>query len=209
MPPEVLFWPAQAQGVVHRDLKQANVKVTSREVVKLLDVGLGRREGEHGDDPDLTQQGEVMGTPGYMSPEQVRGQPVDRRSDIFAFGCLAYECSAARKAFGGESMTARISAILESEPDWSALPGDVPPAVRQALQRCLAKDPAARAQHASEIRLAPEPCWILRPPGNPRRHVSRRRRSTGDTTSLGSRPVSSGGRIRFETCVPRSRAPRS
>jgi serine/threonine protein kinase len=116
-----------------------------------------------------------------MSPEQVRGQPVDRRSDIFAFGCLAYERLAGRKAFGGESMTARISAILESEPDWSALPGDVPPSVRQALQRCLAKDPAARAQHASEIRLALEPLLdsttarqsttaCLPPPSIDRRH---------------------------------------
>jgi non-specific serine/threonine protein kinase len=158
---------AHARGVVHRDLKPANVLVTPDEVVKLIDFGIGRREGDGGDDLAITRQGEMMGTPGYMSPEQVRGESIDRRTDIFTFGCLVYECLCGKKAFGGSMVEARVSAILGADPDWSALPADTPPVVRSLLERCLAKEPSARLQHIAEVRLALEALMFPTNPGLP------------------------------------------
>lgn len=158
---------AHARGVVHRDLKPANVLVTPDEVVKLIDFGIGRREGDGGDDLAITRQGEMMGTPGYMSPEQVRGESIDRRTDIFTFGCLVYECLCGKKAFGGSTVEARVSAILGADPDWSALPADTPPVVRSLLERCLAKEPSARLQHIAEVRLALEALMFPTNPGLP------------------------------------------
>ena len=137
-------------GIVHRDLKPANVKVTPEGRVKVLDFGLAKAfAGETAsanisNSPTLsamaTMQGVIMGTAGYMSPEQARGKPVDKRTDIWAFGCVLYEMLTGRQAFRGEDLTEIIAAIVKSEPDWQALPAETPASIRLLLRRCLEKD---------------------------------------------------------------------
>ena len=145
---------AHEKGVIHRDLKPANVKVTPEGKVKILDFGLAKAfEGETpiadiSQSPTLTEEmtkaGVILGTAAYMSPEQARGKPVDKRSDIFAFGCVLYELLTGRRAFGGETVTDTLAKILEGEPDWEALPQNTPAAIRTLLQRSLTKDPGRR-----------------------------------------------------------------
>lgn len=93
---------------------------------------------------DATRQGLILGTPAYMSPEQARGEPVDRRTDVWAFGCVLYELLTGRRAFDGRTTSDTIAALLEREPDFAALPAATPPGVRRLLERCFAKDPSAR-----------------------------------------------------------------
>ena len=120
---------AHDAGIVHRDLKPANVKVTPDGRVKLLDFGLAKaldndRRAESNRRvaaSEATREGTVLGTPAYMSPEQARGQPVDRRTDIWAFGCCLYECLSGRSAFQGNTVTDTLAAVLNNDPDWSAL----------------------------------------------------------------------------------------
>jgi serine/threonine protein kinase/Tol biopolymer transport system component len=152
---------AHGKGIIHRDLKPANITVTPDGVVKVLDFGLAKAAGD-GSTPDLTHAptkigshssaGAVMGTPGYMSPEQARGQIVDKRTDIWAFGCVLYEMLTGRVAFRGGTVSDTLVAVLGSEPEWAALPGETPASVRLLLQRCLDKDPKRRLRDLGDVR---------------------------------------------------------
>jgi serine/threonine protein kinase len=141
---------AHEHGIVHRDLKPANIKVTPDGIVKVLDFGLAKAATGDG---AATQTGVIAGTPAYMSPEQARGQAVDKRTDIWAFGCVLYEMLTGHRAFRGNTFSDTIAAILEHEPDWSALPSSAPPAIRRLLHRCLAKDRRQRLSDAADARL--------------------------------------------------------
>jgi len=155
---------AHDKGIVHRDLKPANVKITPDGTVKVLDFGLAKAvEAEPGETTDVslsptltsagTQPGMIIGTAAYMSPEQARGRPVDRRSDLWSLGCVLYECLSGREPFQGETAADVLSAILRIDPDWSALPDTISPRVREFLQRCLARDPRDRMRDAGDARL--------------------------------------------------------
>src|SRR5436190_20993488 len=139
---------AHEKGIIHRDLKPANIKITPGGVVKVLDFGLAKAATGDSQSPAVTvgstQQGTILGTAAYMSPEQARGHAVDKRTDIWAFGCVLYEMLTGRPAFAGDTIADTIAAILERESDLSKLPATTPPGVRRLLQRCLAKDPKRR-----------------------------------------------------------------
>jgi serine/threonine protein kinase/Tol biopolymer transport system component len=155
---------AHDKAIVHRDLKPANVKITPEGVVKVLDFGIaklaGGTEGINApitDSPTITaaatREGAIIGTAAYMSPEQTRGQAVDRRTDVWAFGCVLYEMLAGRPAFAGETLSDTIARVLEREPDWSALPADVPAGIRHLLERCQRKDARQRLRDIRDIRI--------------------------------------------------------
>ena len=149
---------AHNNGVVHRDLKPANIRITSSFSVKVLDFGLakntriGSGTSTVGDVAE-TVEGQVLGSPAYMSPEQTRGRPVDKRADIWAIGCILFEMLAGKCVFKGESLSDTFVSILEREPDWSALRDDTPPQMMKILERCLQKDLDARLPDAGTIRL--------------------------------------------------------
>jgi len=160
---------AHHEGIVHRDLKPANVKLSTSGRVKVLDFGLAKAltaDPASAPDADLsqsptlahtgTQQGVVLGTAAYMSPEQARGKPVDRRADTWALGCVLYEMLAGERAFGGATVTDVLAAVVRAEPDWLRLPADTPPAVRELLQRCLRKDARQRLQAIGDARIVLE-----------------------------------------------------
>src|SRR5439155_9668027 len=147
---------AHEKDMVHRDLKPANVKITPEGKVKLLDFGLAKRVDVSCTDStltaEITREGAVMGTMGYMSPEQARGAPTDKRTDIWAFGCVLYEMLAGRKAFPGRTFSDFIAAVLTGEPDWKVLPEATPQHVRTLLRRCLQKDPQKRLRDIGDAR---------------------------------------------------------
>jgi hypothetical protein len=150
---------AHERGIIHRDLKPANIKVTASGVVKVLDFGLAKAlAGDTSADglsesPDATRAGLILGTVGYMSPEQARGKPIDRRTDIWAFGCVLYEMLTGRAAFARETNSDTIAAILGSDVDWEALPAATAAGVRRLLQRCLNKEPAKRLRDIADGRI--------------------------------------------------------
>jgi len=184
---------AHEQGIVHRDLKPANIKVRHDGMVKVLDFGLAKAmepasAQRHSDafsqsptitTPAHTMQGAILGTAAYMSPEQARGRPVDKRTDIWAFGCVLYEMLAGRPAFARQTLTDTLAAVVEGEPDWGAVPDSGPAPVLRLMRRCLDKDQkqrlrdigdarfeieAARTASASTITEVPPRRWSARLP---------------------------------------------
>ena len=147
------------KDIIHRDLKPANVKITPDGKVKVLDFGLAKAFEAEAAKANLSQSptlsmaatnaGVILGTAAYMSPEQAKGRTVDKRTDIFAFGCVLYEMLTGRAAFDGEDVQDILGAVLKSEPDWTRLPADVPPAIRKLLRLCLRKGCEEAAQRCS------------------------------------------------------------
>jgi eukaryotic-like serine/threonine-protein kinase len=185
---------AHEQGIIHRDLKPANVKVRPDGVVKVLEFGLAKAMGvdvisgaaaemiENSPtftSPAVTRFGVILGTAAYMAPEQARGKIIDRRVDIWAFGCLLYEMLTGSRPFAGETVTDVLSAIVSREPDWNALPAAVPASVARLLRRCLEKDPRKRLRDIGEARL------VLEAPQTADEHRSRHSRDATIARSRG------------------------
>ena len=156
---------AHERGIVHRDLKPANIKITPDGNVKILDFGLAKTAGSPPgaaltpattSPRDATQSGTVLGTVGYMSPEQARGQAVDKRTDIWAYGCVLFEMCAHQPPFAGATISDAQAAVIEREPDWELLRAGTPANLVRLLRRCLTKDPKLRLRDIGEARIALE-----------------------------------------------------
>jgi len=154
---------AHDKGIVHRDLKPANVVVSPDGKVKVLDFGLAKAMSTEPSPMDVsmsptmahagTMAGTILGTAAYMSPEQARGKPVDKRTDIWAFGCVLFEMITGKASFEGETLTDIVAAVVKNDPDWASLPVALPSNVRTVLRRCLKKDPAERLRDIADARM--------------------------------------------------------
>jgi Tol biopolymer transport system component len=146
---------AHEKGIVHRDLKPANIKIDGSGAVKVLDFGLAKPASldSQPNDPIGSHEGLILGTAAYMSPEQARGRSVDKRTDIWAFGCVLYEMLTGRAAFPGDTISDTIAKILEREPDWSALPAQTPAPLERLLRRCLVKESRGRIRDIGDVRI--------------------------------------------------------
>lgn len=157
---------AHEHGIIHRDLKPANIKVTPDGCVKVLDFGLAKAMSPENGTEDIsnsptlsvamTQVGFIIGTAAYMAPEQAKGKSVDRRADIWAFGCVLYEMLAGKKTFEGETVSDVLAAVIKSEPDWAELPQMTPEPIRRLIRRCLVKDPKQRLRDIGDARITIE-----------------------------------------------------
>jgi serine/threonine protein kinase/Tol biopolymer transport system component len=154
---------AHEKGIVHRDMKPGNIMLTPEGKVKILDFGLAKAYGGETTNIDIkksptitarmTEPGVILGTAAYMSPEQARSRPVDKRADIWAFGCVLYECLTGARAFYGETVSDTLAHILKGEPDWGKLPPDTPTRIKSLLRRCLEKDPRERLHDIADARI--------------------------------------------------------
>ena len=212
-------------GIIHRDLKPANIKVRPDGVVKVLDFGLAKAVDPPGSGTAInaptitasvmTSAGSILGTAAYMSPEQAKGHLVDRRTDIWAFGCLLFEMVTGRRAFSGDTIPETIAAILERQPAWSALPASMPASMRPVLARCLEKDPKRRWRDAADVIIALDDAPAAAVPGVIERSTfSRWRERTAWLTLVAAagasallipslRKPSPSVEVRFETSYPR------
>jgi hypothetical protein len=189
---------AHERGIVHRDLKPANVKLTPDGRVKVLDFGLAKALTDHlasGPAPDAsqsptlaahgTQAGVILGTAAYMSPEQARGKAVDRRADIWAFGCVLFELLTGRPLFAADTVSDTLAAVLRSEPDWSSLPAGTPAALHALLRRCLTRDPRQRLRDIGDARVELERLRTADEPSAPSRPARLRRGLVAAAVALG------------------------
>jgi len=177
---------AHKAGIVHRDLKPSNIKITPDGAVKVLDFGLAKALTTEGSDPNLSKSatmtangtiaGVILGTAAYMSPEQARGRPVDRRTDIWAFGCVLFEMLTGSSAFARDPATDTIAAVVGAEPEWKSLPPHTPGSIRRLLTRCLQKDARRRLHDIADARIELEDAMLTpaeQAPGAPSQRWSR------------------------------------